>query len=167
MVDIPDGVFQAYEEFADDFINSNFGVTCELIYPARRIFCANCAFDPIGQKSANRYKSGGPMPFYFGNCPMCAGNGYIEDRATDTIKLRVYYSPKDWIKVANSVDTSNASAQVIGFLSDMPKFERADEILTNKPQENYQEWRFTRLGDAMPHGFKQRRYFVAFLQSIQ
>lgn len=166
MVNIPDEVFQVYEEFADDFIDDNFGVNCTLIYPSRRIFCSNCVFDQIGQKSANRYKHGGPAPFNFGNCPTCGGEGYKEEEATDTIKLRVYYNSKNWIKVASSIDVPNAAAQVIGHLKDMPSFEMANEIIVNEPQENYKSWKFSRASDALPHGFKQRRYFVAFLQRI-
>ncbi len=165
MVSIPDEVFSVYEEFMDDFINDNFGVACTLIYPSRRTACANCIFDNIGNKSANRYKHGGPMPFNFGTCPLCSGKGFSEEEATDTITLRVYYNPREWIKI-NNVDSSNATAQVIGFLSDMPKFLRANEIIVNAPQENYKTWKFVKMGDSLPHGFKQRRYFVCFLQRI-
>lgn len=166
MVSLPDEIFQEYESIVDDFINDNFGVDCKLIYPARRILCSNCVFDPIGQKSSNRYKHGGPAPFNFGNCPMCGGAGLKEEEAEDTIKLRVYYSPKDWIKIADNISSDDADVQVIGFMSDMPKFNRANEIIVNSPQKNYETWKCVKSSKALPHGFKQRRYFICFLRMI-
>lgn len=166
MVDIPDEVFDAYNEFADDFIQSNFGVTCRLIYPARRIICVNCVFDPVGGKSSNKYKHGGPAPFHFGRCPTCGGDGYKEQTNFKDIKLRIYHDPKNWIKVADAVAVPDGSVQIIGMLSDLPEFNKADQIVVNQEQSQYHHWRFSHATEAFAHGFKRNRYFTAFLTRV-
>lgn len=166
MVSIPDALFTKYKNTADDFIMLNFGVNCRLIYPARRILCANCVFDSIGQKSANRYKHGGPAPFNFGYCPVCGGEGYKEDEEFDSIKMRVYMRSEDFQGGIQGAHAPDADAQVIGFMYDLPKFDRANEIILNTDQENYKTWKFSKSGEAVPHGFKRDRYFMAFLKRV-
>ena len=42
-------------------------VSCTLDYGVTRYeSCVNCLYDPIGQKSSNRFQHGGPVPFPFG-----------------------------------------------------------------------------------------------------
>lgn len=166
MVNINQSIFDKYKSICDDMISSNFGVNCELIYPSRREFCANCVFDTIGDKSANRYKHGGPQPFNFGYCPTCGGQGYKEVSNTEIIKLRVYYNPKNWIKITTSTNIDESDAQVIGFLYDKPKFDRADEIMLDSDQEGYQRYKFTKNSDSIPHGLGHDRYFVCLLKRV-
>ena len=41
-------------------------VSCTLEYGITRYEdCVNCLYDPIGQKSSNRFQNGGPVPFPF------------------------------------------------------------------------------------------------------
>jgi hypothetical protein len=166
MASIPEDIFTKYKQFADDFIDENFGVNCTLIYPPRRIMCSNCIFDSVGQKSSNRYKHGGPAPFSFGYCAICGGEGYKEEERTDTIKMRVYFSVSEDTKVVDGVTTPNVDAQVIGFIYDLPKFNRANEIICNSDLENYSTWKFTRIREAVPHGLRKDRYFMAYLKRI-
>lgn len=166
MVSIPDSVFQAYKDAADDLISQNFGINCRLVYPHRKIQCDNCIYDPVGQKSSNRYKHGGPAPFNFGHCPTCGGAGYKEDEQSEIIKMRVYFGSDNFKEVAPGVDTQNADAQVIGFIYDLPKFERANEIICHSDLENYGTFKFRRASQAFPHGLQKDRYFIAFLTRI-
>ena len=53
---------------ADDALT----VACTLEYGITRYEdCVNCLYDPIGQKSSNRFQDGGPAPFPFGSQPNC------------------------------------------------------------------------------------------------
>ena len=176
MVSIPQAVFDKYNEFADDFINSNFGVRCNLIYPFKKIQCPNCVMSSF-RGGTNVYRTGGPLPFTFGPCPLCAGEGFQREEATpEVIKLRVYYRPKDWVKVSFPTlhgeqgdvpfQIPDGTIQVIGFMSDLPKVERADKIQVNIDQDGYKRWTYQRLGEALPHGFKQDRYFICFLKRV-
>ena len=70
-----------------DAVIDTFGKTCRVYYPPKQISCVNCILDPIGNKSANRYLHGGPIPFRNGAlCPVCNGVGY---RAEETFSAIV------------------------------------------------------------------------------
>jgi hypothetical protein len=166
MATIPDSFFTKYKQTADDFIIDNFGINCKLIYPPRREMCANCVFDSIGQKSANRYKHGGPAPFSFGHCSVCGGEGYREEEQTEIIKMRVYFTPQESTKIVEGITTPAVDAEVIGFIYDLPKFNRANEIICHSDLENYSTWKFSRIREALPHGFKKDRYFIAYLKRV-
>lgn len=162
-VDIPDSLFALYNEFADDFITKNFGVNCKLVYPAIREECSNCVLDVFGQRSSNIYKAGGPIPFTDGLCPYCEGVGYKEIETTETLKLRVNWSKKQFIKIATLTTVPDGAVQIIGFLSDLPKIQRSSYIILNSDQNDNYTWAYILYSEPMPHGFKQNRYFVATL----
>ena len=164
MVNIPQEVFDLYNSVVDDMINSNFGVNCKVIYPPTRVFCSNCVYDSIGRKSANKYVHGGPAPFNFGICPICGGSGYKEIESNTTIKLRVYYETKSFIKLAGMVDIPDGTVQVIGFLSDVNKIRNANRIILNSDLEGVAGNVYERLTEPVPHGFKRNRYFICMLK---
>ena len=80
--------------------------------------------------------------------------------------MRVYFNAADNTKVVDGVSTPNVDAQVIGFIYDLPKFNRANEIVCHSDLENYATWKFTRSREDVPHGFKKYRYFMSFLKRI-
>ena len=165
-MEIPNEVFQLYKDTCDGFINSNFGVNCKVVYPPKKIACSNCVLDTIGQKSSNRYRHGGPAPFNFGVCPLCGGGGYKEEEHFDSIKLRVYYTPKEWVNVGVAINVPAGSIQIIGFLTDFLKVNKSIEIEVNSDMAGYIKWRFCKQGGVYPWGFKQDRYFVCFLERV-
>ena len=161
-ITIPSAFFNKYIEACDFFIdNDNIGKQCTLVYPSRKIACDNCVTNNIGGSSTNSYRHGGPAPFNFGRCPLCGGNGYHEEEITDTIRLRIYWEHRDWIKVS-SVSFPDADVQIIGYLSDLPKLRRANEIILLNPK--YGSWRTVLAGEPFPHGFGKNRYFMGFLK---
>lgn len=162
---IPSGTFDLYYEVCNELINNNFiGNSCTINYPPRRVSCDNCVTNHFGGHSSNVYKPGGPAPFNFGNCPLCGGNGYHEEVDTDTVRLRIYWQRKDWIKIA-SVVLPDADVQIIGFLTDLPKVRRAAEIILFDKVSN-EQWKFALSGEPFPHGFGKNRYFVAFMSRV-
>ena len=164
MVNIPDEVFTKYKEFGDAMINQ-LGINCKVVYPPKRENCVNCVYDPIGKKSANRYRHGGPKPFNFGRCPMCGGNGFKEVESEEVVKLRVYYDYRDFVKVDGvSINAPGERVQIIGYLTDMHKVRRANEIIINSDKGGYGTWRFVKGSEPAPWGLKKDRYFVAFLE---
>jgi hypothetical protein len=164
-ITIPDGFWDKYREACDFFIDDNhIGKSCTLVYPARRIICDNCIVNTIGGTSTNSYKHGGLAPFNFGNCPLCGGNGYHEEEITDSIRLRIYWRQKDWIKVSN-ISIPDADVQVIGYLSDLPNLRKANEVILVN-ETTHGEWRVILSGEPFLHGFGKDRYFVAFLKRI-
>lgn len=162
MVNIPDNVFDQYNEFADDFINSNFGINCKLVYPATNVTTASSPSFP--GPSDNMWQSGGMKPFNIGPSIHQGGSSFNSEAESDIIKLRVYFRAKDWVKIDIPINIPDGAIQVIGFMSDLPKFEKASIIIVNSDMTAYKEWVYSRLTDGLPHGFKRDRYFIAMLK---
>jgi hypothetical protein len=157
---IPSGIFSLYYEVVDEFIDNPYiGESCTLVFPPKLVSCANCTTVNFGGVSKNVYAHGGPMPFNTGVCPLCGGNSIKEEDVTDTINLRIYYRTKDWIKVVG-INFPQADAQIIGYLSDLPKLKRALKIIL------LSSWTCTLSGEPFPHGFGKDRYFVGFLKRV-
>ena len=164
---IPTSVIDTHEWATDSFIDT-LGKTCQLVYPPKRTQCPKCFLDPRSGRSTNRYRSGGPVPFPNNTiCPWCAGEGRKEKQATENINLRVYWSPREWIDIApEQFKKSGDMVQVIGYLSQLPKVERAVEIIINHSISELTRLRCERAGEAVPHGFRQNRYFIQMLKRV-
>lgn len=161
-----DGIFDKYNEACDYLLDSNFtGRSCTIVYPPKKVECENCIPKPLGADSNSVYKHGGPMPFSFGNCPMCGGKGFKEIENFDTIRLRIYWTRKEWLKIANSIAVDNADVMVIGYISDLPKIQQSIEIKLAKDQSEA-EYKCNLAGKPTPWGFGKNRYFAALLKGI-
>lgn len=166
MVTVSSALWDTYKEFADFFIDdNNIGKSCTLVYPPLREACSNCVINSVSGGSLNIYRHGGPAPFNFGACPMCGGNGYRETETTTTIRLRVYYNRRDWNRIVGNIQIPDATAMVIGYLTDLTKLRQATEIrLVNEQSQN--EWVMALAGEPFLHGFGKNRYFIAYLKRV-
>jgi len=163
---IPDSVIDAHEWVSDAFIDS-LGKTCILVYPPKITECPNCYYDPRSGRSSGVYRSGGPVSFANNTtCPWCGGEGRSSDNVTEDIKLRIYWTPKEWQNIGVPIDAADEMAQIIGYMSDLPKVEKATEIILNKDVQGIKQYRCQREGEAVPWGFRQTRYFVQFVKRI-
>lgn len=162
--EIPSGIFNSYNKVADELINNQFiGVDCRVIYPESRVTCPNCIWDSFNQKSSGKYKSGGPIAFTAGQCPYCHGEGYKLVENTDTLRLRVYWSRKDWRKIAGStIDLPDGDVMTIGFKSDLAKCQQAKYLIVDTDNEEYRKWRFTAASEPTPHGFGNRYFWMTW-----
>lgn len=160
-------IVNTYNEVADALIN-DLGVNCLLVYPELRQQCVNCFTRTLGVgSSANVYRPGGPIPFQQGRpCPLCNGKGFKLVENTETIKMRVYYSPKEWVKIAMQIKVPDKMIQTIFFLSDIPKVMKAKHLMPDKHLHGYVTPRYTRMGDPSPHGFLHDRYVVVFWERV-
>ena len=171
--EIPESIIDEHEWVSDEFIDGPFGKDCLLEFPNVDSECPNCYFDPETKRSTNVYKTGGPISFQnHTTCPHCGGTGReIIDVPTETIRLRVYWRPSTLMDLAGSDVPSNpllnspeAVCRVIGYMTDLPKFERAHSILVQSDLEATRRWRCVRDGEARPHGFRGNRYFQQVLK---
>ena len=161
---IPQGLFDQYNEVCDYLLeNDNFSRICTLIFPAKKVACADCIAFANGD-SSNVYQHGGPATFSYNACVYCGGTGYKEEEVTDTIRLRIYWSRKDWVKI-NTIVIPQAEVQVIGKVSDLPQLLRANNIKLISEDKNLNSF-FKLSCDPFLHGFGKTRYFVAFLQKV-
>jgi len=105
-------------------------IPCTLSYGTTRYEdCPNCVFDPIGNKSSNRFQDGGYLPFPFGGlCPMCQGAGKRGVESSETMNLMVVWEQKDFFNVG-TVNTAEGDIQVLTFADRTPQLKRAKELI--------------------------------------
>ena len=163
--DIPSEVFDIHEWVSDEFIDGEIGHVCTLNFPAKREECDNCIYDPDTNRSSNIYKSGGPISFEnHGTCPRCQGRGTLNLSVTDTIRLRIYWEPSDWKEIGATIANPQAVCMVIGYMTDLSKFERAKTVLLNDTVKGVRNYLAARDGEAQPWGFRQDRYFMQIMR---
>ena len=160
-ISLPSGVFDIYNDAVDNIWSRDI----RLIYPEIREECPNCTFN--GSRSNGIYKTGGPYPFENGFlCPYCEGAGYKMIETTQTIKARIYYSQKEWVKVGPQVQIPNAVAQIVANMSDLPKLQQCKYCIPNYyPNiDNYNIQKLQRVSEFYPQGFLQnpQKYVVTF-----
>lgn len=165
---IPSALIDEHEWMVDELIDSvDISQPCKLIYAPIHSVCPNCYQDPTTGRSSGIYKTSPPGPVPFSNytkCPHCGGEGKSVLPQTELINCRVYWRPEDWLKVGVSIDNPEATAQVIGYMKDFAKFERARYIVLVNDQSGMAEWKCQRKGKGVPHGFRQDRYFINFVE---
>jgi hypothetical protein len=153
----------------DDLI-TELGKPCRLEYPPKWAPCVNCVYDPIGNKSSNRWLSGGPMQFPNGQtCPMCNGVGQLATAVTEVITFLCAWEPrKFWFPIPNlQIRSPYSIVQTKGFLKDLPKIERANFLYFQTPIEGIARKKyklFKEPGD--PSNIIQNRYFVASWERV-
>jgi len=138
-------------------------VPCRIVYGSTRFTdCVNCSYDAIGQKSSNRYQSGGPVPFQMGTlCPVCNGKGKIADEPTEeNVYLMVIWDYKHWINFDISTRSPDGMVQTLSGVSLTPKLLRANRIVLATDIENYVRHTFTRDGEAQPCGFGNNDFVI-------
>ena len=91
------------------------------------------------------------------------GNKTFKEVETfETIRLKVYWDSKDWVKVGGNIVTGDTAIQTIFFASDLDKIQRAKYLIVNNAIKDQKEFRFTKAGEPFPMGLRQYRYFGCF-----
>jgi len=164
---IPSAVFDEHEWVSDMFLDGEIGSQCTLMYPPIDSECSNCYFDPNSGRSNNIYRVGGLVPFTnHTTCPMCGGEGRSITEKTEDVRLRVYTDPSHWVETGIQLKSPNGIAQVIGYMADLPKIERADKIILHSELQEIKRWIVQAEGEAIPWGFRGNRYFVMFVKRV-
>lgn len=167
---IPSAFFDTHEWVSDALLDSIVGYDCTLIYPPSFTECPNCLFDPSTGRSSRIYKDGGPVPFTnYTICPWCSDDGRLTVNHEETVQFRIYTQSSSWIKfpgLTNLIEHPEGYAQIIGYLTDLPKVQRCIEIILYAHVENIQRIRCKTAGEAVPHGFRKNRYFIQMVQRI-
>ena len=154
-----------HEEICDFLIDGFPGKVCRLIYEPKDLECPNCFLDIDTGVSTNIYKPGGPIPFTNNTmCPYCQSLGRLRTEETENIRLRVYFDHRQFVKTA---DTKNIvldgdTIQIIGYITDLPKIQRAKQMVVDTQVEGYKTYMFEPLSAPCPWGFMHDRYFYQF-----
>lgn len=164
---IDDGTRRTITLALDDII-TEFGKDCRLVYPAAWQPCVNCVYDPVGKKSANRWKTGGPLAFHSGTiCPVCEGRGgYAATEAYEAIRLKIDWEARNFTHPAGKalkVRQKYSVCQTKGYMQDYAKVVKCDHLVVQVPIENIVQAKFYLVGMPIsPGNIIQDRYFEAF-----
>lgn len=164
LFELPDDLLSNAQDGFDQMLET-FGQTCKLIYPARFVECVNCIYDPIGKKSSNRWRSGGPMPFHSAGCPLCNGQGRRATENSETIKMTVNWIPGKFAKPITNTNIRVDIGSVIetrGYLTDANKVKSCEEMLIVGELEEFGKYKFKLDGEPVSvFQFVRGRYFHA------
>ena len=127
-------------------------ISCTLEYGITKYEnCANCLYDPIGQKSSNRFQNGGPVPFPFGGiCPLCNGNGKKPVTASENVNLAVIFEPRQFLEIEAPVNTADGYIQTLAKKDLTPKLQRAKEIIVATDVSGFFTHRYQRISEPLP-----------------
>jgi len=162
---VPDALINEYKWIADSLLDSNDATVCKLIYPPKHDECENCIYSPQTNRSSGIYKSGGLYPFTTGTlCPFCGGEGRLTIPQEEAVRVRFYAKPSKYLSLEVRLANPDGKAYLIAYISDLPKFQRAVEIVVNSPLRGIKQWKYQFDGGPQPHGLGHDRYFIQLLQ---
>ena len=143
---------------ADDALT----VSCTLEYGITKYEdCVNCLYDPIGQKSSNRFQNGGPVPFPFGSlCPLCNGNGKKPVTSSENVNLAVIFEPRQFLEMSTPVNTADGYIQTLANKNMTPKLQRAKEIIVATDVSGFFSHRYQRVSEPTPIGLGNNEFVL-------
>lgn len=158
-ITIPESVFDKYFEVIDSTFDI-FGVTCQLVSIEKReeiVYTPDNNIPTIN--TINDHRRGGGT--------RNRGTKTIKEVEVLTdIKLKVYWSDREWIKISQNIVVPDADIQTIFYMSDLPKILKAKQLLVHKDIKQYGEQRFERAGEHIPLGLRQTRYAACFWKRV-
>lgn len=150
-VNVPESVFDKYYDVIDSTFDI-FGLNCSLVtisHIEETIYNPNNNIPDRNSINAHRIKN----PDYE------RSNKIIREVETLVdIKLKVYWNPKEWMGVADIKDPDNV-IQTIGFMKDLPLILKSKSLIVHKDIQDYKKMTFERMGEHIPIGLRQNRYF--------
>lgn len=156
--------FKATYQQAIDGLLADTGLTvpCLLKYDFKKLFCSNCVFDSMSNRSSNIYNSTGPQPFpSYGICPVCNGTGYIETNNSETLYLAVIFDPRLFVKLGSSMlNIPEGSVQTISKFTTINKIKNANSIIFNTNIADYAQYEYIRDGEPNPCGLGEHQYII-------
>lgn len=147
-----------------DLMLAQDGLTtqCSLVYGVSdKQVCPNCIFDSLSNKSSNKYKEDGPIPFDTGViCPYCYGLGFAgKEKKVDNIYLVVLWDSKTWINFNSDIKNTDDYVQTICESSLKSKIEAANYILIK-------DQKFERQGSANYSGLGDTNYIITTWRQV-
>lgn len=141
-----------------DILLANTGLTtrCQLNFGvSKKNLCPNCVYDSNLKKSANKYKTGGPVEFALGKiCPVCNGLGSYGEVLSEDIYVAVLWNYKDWINSPPNIANPEGFIQTICSKNLLSKMRQCkdmtvvvNENLANPVFTLHEEPNFAGLGD--------------------
>lgn len=164
------GLKTLFNNGIDSLLTSDsFALPCTIKYgDTKWTQCPNCLFDVLGQKSANKYEAGGPIPFPTGQiCPYCNGAGRLAVQTTETVYLVAIWDFKDWVKIGSAIGilqggakTAEGYVQTMSKIDTYPTLKRAKSVVFDTNTSNLNTNTFIRFGEPNLCGLGSNRYVI-------
>lgn len=158
-INISQSVIDKYFEVIDSTFDI-FGSTCQLVSIQKKeeiIYNPNNNLPTVNSVNDHRRGLGDRN----------RGNVSIKEIEVFTdIVLKIYWDSKQWIQLSSGIVAPDSSIQSIGYMSDLPKVLAAKCLIVHDNIKGYKEMRFERIGEHIPLGLKQKRYFACFWKRI-
>lgn len=138
-------------------------LSCTLTFDnnASKTLCNNCTYDPITQRSTNRYNNTGPQPFAeYTICPVCFGRGNIEGSLQQKkIDLGVIFDSKYFVNVNKNVNISDGTIQTICSSLYMIDIKNCTSLVVNNKNQ-YGLYYYERANDPILCGLGNTDYII-------
>lgn len=154
-ISIPESVYNIYFDVIDSTINTIFGVTCQLVFIEQKEEISNTFNNIPSNPSINAHRKDQDQ-FSRG------GKTFKETERLEDLKIKVYWDKKSWVHPFGNIVIPDGAIQTIGFMTDLPRVERAKCLIAHKDIKAIKEMRFKRWGRSFPMGLRQTRYFGCF-----
>jgi len=137
-------------------------VPCLFKYSSGQIFCNNCIYDSISNRSSNIYNGTGPHFFpSYSICPICNSVGYIHADNNETIFLAVIFDSKFFLNWnSKTVNIPDGAVQTISKLGTISKIKNANSVVFNTKISDYALYEYVRDGDPNPCGLGDHNYIT-------
>jgi RNA polymerase subunit RPABC4/transcription elongation factor Spt4 len=171
-MEIPEGIFDLFDEGVTAMLASSMAASCVLVYPPRRTECPNCVVNPLTGSSSGRYKAAGPIVFTHGQvCPYCQGNGFTNTETTETVKMLIDWEPKPYINVMKSKDDNSVALpgsiiKIQAAISCINSLRQCTEIRIHQGVSDLGYWRYERTGEPIPYGLNHNSFCSCVLTRV-
>lgn len=156
MTIVPQSLFDKYDEFIDHFLD-DFGTDCLLQY-SKQIMTTTTEIPDIKQKKTFQLPAA--------EDGLRQGSTNLKTvTTTEPIRLRVYWTEKDFKKISKLVLPAGSIA-TYGKIEDLPKVERADSlIIYSGTAPHHVEWKFSKAGESIIHGLTHKEFITFWSRS--
>jgi hypothetical protein len=132
------------------------GKECVIYYPPKLISCTNCT-------STGIWKTGGPMPFNFGVCPLCGGQNVKTQEASESVTMSLDWKPQRYFYLFPDLNIRNPKNVILsrGRIADLTKVAQCNHMKVNGI-DAYKHFNFKLIGEPIdPHNLAQGEFFLA------
>lgn len=158
-IKIDQSVFDKYFEIIDSTIDDYFGVDCILVW-VEKVEVIDNSFDNIPDgRSVNPHRR--PKGPHKRN-----NKTFKEVEKTDKIKMKVYWSEKEWINPGGNIVIPDNSVQTVFKFDNLSKVQRAKEVIIHDAIDELKELRYQMAVDPFPVAFKKQRYWACFWSKV-
>lgn len=155
---------------AFDCLIRELGRTARLYFAPLYIPCNNCGPNPLGNIPRTVWITGGPAYFANGSlCPLCGGDGSLQQEQYEDIRLIINWNPKEFDKEwLNSITRIPKDAiQAKGWISDLPKVSQCIYMHADIALQNLGNYHFKLISPPIcPGNIIKHRYFTSIWERI-